>query len=42
VLASNNVGELVDLEGLGRCNGLISLVVLENPVVRKEVCSFCV
>lgn len=38
MLANNNVKELADLEGLMRCARLTHLVLLENPVTRKEVC----
>lgn len=37
MLASNNVRELADLEGLTRCTRLTHLVLLENPVTKKEV-----
>lgn len=36
-LASNNVRELVDLEGLMGCRRLMNVVLLENPVTKKEV-----
>lgn len=38
MLANNNVRELGDLEGLTRCARLAHVVLLENPVTRKEVC----
>ena len=38
MLASNNVRELADLDGLRGCGRLTHLVLVENPVVRKEVC----
>jgi U2 small nuclear ribonucleoprotein A' len=36
ILASNNVSELADLDALGGLNKLTHLVLLENPVTRKE------
>ncbi|KAB8298160.1 hypothetical protein EYC80_001912 [Monilinia laxa] len=36
VLTSNNVAELADLDGLTGCTRLTSLVLMENPVARKE------
>lgn len=42
VLTANRVRELGDLEGLSRCNGLVHLSLLENPVTKKEVsCIIC-
>lgn len=41
MLASNNVREMVDLEGLMGCRRLTHLVLLENPVTRKEVRIAC-
>lgn len=38
VLASNNIGELADLEVLGRFPRLTHLVLMDNPVTKKEVC----
>lgn len=37
VLASNNIGELADLEVLGRFSRLTHLVLMDNPVTKKEV-----
>lgn len=37
VLTGNNVAELADLDGLTGCARLTSLVLMENPVARKEV-----
>ena len=37
VLASNNIGELADLEVLGRFPRLTHLVLMDNPVAKKEV-----
>lgn len=37
MLANNNVRELADIEGLTRCLRLTHLVLLENPVTKKEV-----
>ena len=37
VLTSNHVAELADLDPLRKCTKLTHLVLLENPVVRKEV-----
>lgn len=37
VLASNNIGELADLEVLGRFPRLTHLVLTDNPVTKKEV-----
>lgn len=39
VLANNNVKELADLEGLTRCRKLSHVVLTENPVTKKEVCT---
>lgn len=36
MLANNNVRELADIEGVTRCRRLTHLVLLENPVTRKE------
>ncbi|CAD6448527.1 37dad9a6-725e-4539-a128-9dd82ad4b993 [Sclerotinia trifoliorum] len=36
VLTSNNVAELADLDALAGCARLTSLVLMENPVTRKE------
>jgi hypothetical protein len=38
VLTSNNIAELADLDVLGSLTKLTHLVLLENPVARKEVC----
>lgn len=37
VLTSNNIAELADLDALGTLPKLTHLVLLENPVTRKEV-----
>lgn len=37
MLANNNVKELADIEGLTRCPRLSHIVLVENPVTRKEV-----
>jgi U2 small nuclear ribonucleoprotein A' len=37
VLAQNQLGELSDLDVLGRWGRLTHLVLLENPVTKKEV-----
>ena len=37
VLTSNNLGELADLDVLGRFPRLTHLVLLDNPVTKKEV-----
>src|SRR2546430_158864 len=37
VLTANNFAELADLDALGKFTRLTHLVVMENPVVRKEV-----
>ena len=38
VLAGNNLGELADLDVLGRFARLTHLVLVDNPVTKKEVC----
>lgn len=40
VLAGNNLGELADLDVLGRFGRLTHLVLVDNPVTKKEVCLF--
>lgn len=40
MLANNNMKELADLEGLMRCQKLSHIVLVENPVTKKEVCIF--
>lgn len=37
VLASNQLAELADLDVLGRFRGLTHLVLVDNPVTKKEV-----
>lgn len=37
VLASNNVAELADLDILGKMTRLTHLVLVDNPVTKKEV-----
>jgi hypothetical protein len=37
VLASNQLAELADLDVLGRWRGLTHLVLVDNPVTKKEV-----
>lgn len=37
VLTSNNLGELADLDPLGDLSSLTHLVLMENPITRKEV-----
>ena len=37
VLAGNNLGELADLDVLGRFARLTHLVLVDNPVTKKEV-----
>ena len=37
MLANNNVHELADLDGLTRCCKLTHVVLVENPVAKKEV-----
>jgi hypothetical protein len=37
VLTANNFSELADLDVLGGFARLLSLVLMENPVARKEV-----
>lgn len=37
VLASNSIAELADLDVLGRFAGLTHLVLVDNPVTKKEV-----
>jgi hypothetical protein len=37
VLASNNLTELSDLDVLGKFAYLVHLVLLDNPVTKKEV-----
>ena len=38
VLTQNEVKELADLDALGTFSGLTHLVLLDNPVTRKDVC----
>jgi hypothetical protein len=40
VLTANNFAELADLDVLSTFGALTHLVLLENPVTRKEVCKF--
>lgn len=40
VLASNSLAELSDLDVLGKFGRLEHLVLMENPVTKKEVCLF--
>ena len=35
---SNSIQELADLDPLAGCKGLTHLVLMDNPVTRKEVC----
>jgi U2 small nuclear ribonucleoprotein A' len=37
VLASNNLGELSDIDTLGKFPRLTQLVLMDNPVTKKEV-----
>jgi U2 small nuclear ribonucleoprotein A' len=37
VLTSNNVAELADLDTLGKFRNLTHLILVDNPVTRKEV-----
>jgi len=39
VLSANNFAELADLDVLGTFPMLTHLVLMDNPVARKEVCS---
>lgn len=39
MLASNKLSELSDLDVLGRFSRLTHLVLVDNPVTKKEVCS---
>jgi U2 small nuclear ribonucleoprotein A' len=41
VLAANSLGELADLDVLGRFPRLTHLVLVDNPVTKKEVCFCC-
>jgi len=36
---SNSIQELADLDPLAGCKGLTHLVLMDNPVTRKEVCT---
>jgi U2 small nuclear ribonucleoprotein A' len=38
VLTSNNLAELADLDTLGNFRNLTHLVLVDNPITRKEVC----
>ena len=40
MLAGNAIRELADIEGLSRCSHLTHVVLLDNPVVRNEVCTW--
>jgi U2 small nuclear ribonucleoprotein A' len=37
ILAANSITELADLDPLGKLTQLTHLVLMENPVTRKEV-----
>lgn len=39
VLTANNMAELADLDPLQNFAGLTHVVLMENPVARKEVCT---
>lgn len=39
VLSSNNIAELADLDVLGQFPRLTHLVLADNPITKKEVCS---
>lgn len=41
VLTSNNLSELADVESLRTLHKLTHLVLLENPITRKEVSKAC-
>lgn len=40
VLAGNSLAELADLDVLGRFPRLTHLVLMDNPVTKKEVCVY--